>query len=95
MADGSAEKNRNDRPNAMDVYNFLWRGRDFELSHLWQRSVFLAVFLLGIASVYGVYFKDIFLEQFKDNHQDVNLSISSSCSANININVKEEANGYK
>ena len=85
----------NSKPNAMDVYNILWRGRDFELSHLWQRSVFLAVFLLGISSVYGVYFKDVFLEQFKDSHQNVNLSISSSCNANININVKEEANGYR
>ena len=72
MADENAEKNRNDRPNAMDVYNFLWRGRDFELSHLWQRSVFLAVFLLGIASAYGVYFKDVFLEQFKVSNCSVN-----------------------
>ena len=56
-----SNKNRNSKPNAMDVYEFLWRGRDFELSHLWHRSVFL----LGITSIYSIYFKDVFLEQFK------------------------------
>ena len=25
---------------AMDIYKYLWKGRDFELDHLWQRSVF-------------------------------------------------------
>jgi len=61
-----------DKPNALDVYKFLWRGRDFELSHLWQRSIFLAVFLLGIATVYTVYLKDVFLEQFKESNKFVN-----------------------
>lgn len=35
------------------VYDELWRGRDFEISHLWQRSVFLAVFMIAIAGAYG------------------------------------------
>lgn len=35
------------------LYNELWRCRDFEISHLWQRSVFLAVFMLAIAAAYG------------------------------------------
>jgi hypothetical protein len=63
-----AEENRNHKPNAMDVYSFLWRGRDIELTHIWQRSIFLAVFLIGIASLYSLYFKDVFLEQFKTNN---------------------------
>ena len=46
-----------------DVYERTWACRDFELSHLWQRSVFLAVFLLAIAGAYGtiilnMYFSD-------------------------------------
>lgn len=36
-----------------DVYERTWACRDFELSHLWQRSVFLAVFLIAIAGAYG------------------------------------------
>lgn len=46
-----------------DAYERAWACRDFELSHLWQRSVFLAVFLLAIAGAYGtlllkIYFPD-------------------------------------
>ena len=36
-----------------DAYKRAWTCRDFELSHLWQRSVFLAVFLIAIAGAYG------------------------------------------
>lgn len=37
-----------------DVYRTLWRCRDFELSHLWQRSVFLSAFLVLCFTGYGV-----------------------------------------
>ena len=67
--EGKAKESEKDKPNALDVYEFLWRGRDFELSHLWQRSVFLAVFLLGIATIYAVYFKDVFICQFASCNQ--------------------------
>lgn len=36
-----------------DIYATLWRCRDFELSHLWQRSVFLTAFLLLAYTGYG------------------------------------------
>lgn len=36
-----------------DIYKTIWSCRDFEISHLWQRSVFLAVFLLAVAGAYG------------------------------------------
>ena len=62
--EGKAKESEKDKPSALDVYEFLWRGRDFELSHLWQRSVFLGAFLLGIATIYAVYFKDIFVPIF-------------------------------
>ena len=38
---------------AKDFYNEMWHCRDFELSHLWQRSVFLGAFMLAIATGYG------------------------------------------
>lgn len=46
-----------------DAYERAWTCRDFEISHLWQRSVFLAVFLIAIAGAYGnilmsMYFPD-------------------------------------
>ncbi|MGI5068417.1 hypothetical protein [Treponema denticola] len=57
-------ENEKVKPNAMDVYNFLWRGRDIELAHIWHRSIFFAVFIMGITSIYAIYFKDIFIHQF-------------------------------
>ena len=36
-----------------DIYDSLWRCRDFELSHLWQRSVFLTAFILMVYTGYG------------------------------------------
>lgn len=39
--------------NAKDLYQEAWAGRNFEIDHLWQRSVFLAVFMLAIAAGYG------------------------------------------
>ena len=38
--------------------------RGVELSHLWHVSVLLAVFILGTAGMYVVYFKDIFVPHF-------------------------------
>lgn len=43
-----------------DVYKELWAGREFELTHLWQRSVFLGVFMLAIAAGYGHVAEKIF-----------------------------------
>ena len=37
-----------------EIYATLWRCRDFEISHLWQRSVFLTAFLLLVYSGYGL-----------------------------------------
>ena len=38
---------------AKDIYKEAWECRNFEIDHLWQRSVFLAAFLLAIAGGYG------------------------------------------
>ena len=48
-------------PTAMDIYAYLWKGRDFELEHLWQRSIFLGTFLLAIAAVYTGYMQEFFI----------------------------------
>lgn len=68
--------NEKDKPNAMDVYNFLWRGRDIELAHIWHRSIFFAVFIMGITSIYAIYFKDIFIYQFVKKD-----SVACTCTA--------------
>ncbi len=43
-----------------DIYATLWRCRDFELSHLWQRSVFLTAFLLLVYTGYGALILNVF-----------------------------------
>lgn len=36
-----------------EIHETYWRCRDFELSHLWQRSIFLSVFLVLCFTGYG------------------------------------------
>lgn len=36
-----------------DIYDGIWKRLDFELSHLWQRSIFLTAFLLACFTGYG------------------------------------------
>jgi hypothetical protein len=39
-----------------DIHSTYWRSRDFELSSLWQRSVFLTAFLVLLFTAYGAVF---------------------------------------
>lgn len=48
-----SEKDKDGKITLKDAYEELWRCRDFELSHLWQRSVFLGAFLLAMFAGYG------------------------------------------
>lgn len=45
----SEERNSNDvedKISIKEIHETFWRCRDFELSHLWQRSIFLSAFLI-------------------------------------------------
>ena len=48
---------QNDRITPVDVYERLWKCRDFEISHLWQRSVYLGTLLVLVAGGYGKLFE--------------------------------------
>lgn len=52
--DNKEVQNQYEKIQPKDIYESLWRCRDFELSHLWQRSVFLTAFLLLAYTGYGV-----------------------------------------
>lgn len=43
----------NPKLTTKDIHDTLWRCRDFELSHLWQRSIFLSAFLVLCFTGYG------------------------------------------
>jgi hypothetical protein len=38
--------------DATDFYTELWKGRDYELNFLWQRSVFLGAFMLAFITIF-------------------------------------------
>lgn len=42
------------RLTSKDIYRTYWHCRDFELNHLWQRSVFLTAFIVLCFSAYGM-----------------------------------------
>lgn len=44
----------NPKITTKDIRDSLWRCRDFELSHLWQRSIFLTTILILCFTGYGV-----------------------------------------
>ena len=52
------KKRKDNKLAAKDLYKESWKCRNFEIDHLWQRSIFLAVFLLAIAAGYGTFVND-------------------------------------
>ena len=45
--------NNSNKFTTKDLYKELFHCRDFELQHLWQRSVFLAGFMIALFTLYG------------------------------------------
>lgn len=50
----------NDIITLRDVHKILWMCRDFEINHLWQRSIFLAAFMTLLFTGYGVLFSKFY-----------------------------------
>lgn len=44
-----------------DFYEQYWKCRDFEITTLWQRSIFLGTFLALCFTAYGAYFGKAFI----------------------------------
>ena len=42
-----------DKIGNLEIYKTLWKCRDFEIDHVWQRAVFLSAFLLACYAGYG------------------------------------------
>lgn len=54
--------NDNDKFTTKDLYKELFHCRDFELQHLWQRSIFLAGFMVALFTLYGNFVGDNFIK---------------------------------
>ena len=75
-----------------DIHDKLWEARDFEISHLWQRSIFLAAF---IVLLFTAYFS--VLDKAIDNKKEYNaysyeLSTGSTLRTNTSVISYEEEN---
>jgi len=53
MSNPEEAKGRDIKINIKDIHATLWKCRDFELSNLWQRSIFLTAFLVLCFTAYG------------------------------------------
>ena len=58
-----------------DAYKRAWTCRDFELSHLWQRSVFLAVFLIAIAGAYGTLLMNMYFHSDQNYVYEIHAAL--------------------
>lgn len=57
----------NKNNNKMKLLERIWKLRDFELSNLWQRSIFLTAFITTTYIAYGSLLKTIIKEDFISN----------------------------
>lgn len=48
---------KDEKVSKHDLYEKLWQSRDFEINHLWQRSIFLGTFIVIFFTVYFNLFK--------------------------------------
>ena len=96
-------KKDSDSYSLRDVYDELWRGRDFEISHLWQRSVFLAVFMLAIAGGYGTYMMKVMFPEGESNIEKICGTLKNEAKTHgdyrnckkASIDIENEANQMK
>ena len=58
-------KNKKNYNSKLENWKMAWHGRDFELSHLWQRSIFITTFIILIYTGYGAICLNFFKCNFK------------------------------
>lgn len=58
-------KNKYNYNPKLENWKMAWHGRDFELSHLWQRSIFITTFIILIYTGYGAIWLNFFKCNFK------------------------------
>lgn len=80
----------NEKFTTKDLYKELFHCRDFELQHLWQRSVFLAGFMIALFTLYGSFVGDnlnskLNFDVNKIEQSDKNIVITYSANVNDNL----------
>lgn len=83
----------NDKFTTKDLYAELFHCRDFELQHLWQRSIFLAGFMVALFTLYGSFIGDNLNSKLNfdvNNITQNNKDIVITCSANVNNDLSSQ-----
>lgn len=80
----------NEKFTTKDLYKEHFHCRDFELQHLWQRSVFLAGFMIALFTLYGSFVGDnlnskLNFDVNKIEQSDKNIVITYSANVNDNL----------
>lgn len=71
-----------------ELYTQYWRCRDFELSSLWQKSIFLSAFMLLCLTGYGMFFTSIFSSSSFNGFRGVkaiDINIVSLCIGSLGL----------
>ena len=78
-----------------DIYKEVWECRNFEITNLWQRSVFLGAFMLAIAAGYGTLIHGMLFPEnaravIYEKQQDGSLYIKYSAELSVSQENSEE-----
>lgn len=84
MSDSSKD-HEEEKVGAKTLLDNLWRARDFEINHLWQRSIFLATFLVVMFTAYFTQFNEI-----TDKTVSIENVLSVSVEGIVNVKLIEE-----
>ena len=84
-----------------DLYEKLWASRDFEINHLWQRSIFLATFIVALFTIYfsvlntfvsNVPFEDIKVVVVDDMDAEDGVSVFQDEKSAFALIIKDSSN---
>ena len=82
-----------DKATKKDLYEKLWSARDFELTHQWQRSIFLATFIVLLFTLYFTFVGII--AEYHNNDVTYNVDITSSLNSDdANFNIRNTGKVY-
>lgn len=70
-------KNNNDFNPLLENWKMSWNKRDFELSHLWQRSIFITTFIVLVYTGYGAIWLNV-LKSDTNSNQIINTTKENS-----------------
>lgn len=76
--DNIMNKNNNDFNLQLENWKMAWEKRDFELSHLWQRSIFITTFIVLVYTGYGAIWLNVLKSYTNSNQIIINTAKENS-----------------